>query len=579
MKNIDKIIARKDVALKDLLRQLDDAPRHDVPGGIILIVDGEGRIIGTVTDGDVRRAILRKDSLDIRAEEIMTKDPIVFPDDYSIGQILDAIVPELEKRKRKSTRFLSKIILVDDERRPTRVLDYHQLWEQRVAMHRHLCVVGMGYVGLTLALVLADQGYLVTGVDHDEARIASLRAGESYIHEIGLPELLREHINRNLRVDVTIPDSADVFIIAVGTPVENNGEKPVPSMRYLIEATEAISKRLRRGNLVILRSTIPVGTCRNVVKEILEGESGLKCGLDFHLSFAPERTAEGKALKELRSLPQIIGGYNRDSVEATAAVFREITPTIIKVDSLEAAEMAKLINNSFRDYVFAFSNQLAQLATRYNINIFDVIKAANEGYPRDPVPLPSPGVGGPCLTKDPHIFAHVAESVKEDGDIFRRSRAINVAMHDHVASRVLDVLDQLGKRRESCNILVCGLAFKGNPETGDLRDSSSVAIARLLQSHVGKVYGFDAVALDEDIRSMGFAPALLPKDFHDKDAVLFLNNHKYFEKLDVFAMVRAMRDKPVILDAWNMFKKEDILHARPSVYMGLSFTESSIEGV
>lgn len=579
MKNIDKIIARKDAVLKDLLRQLDDAPRYDVPGGIILIVDEQGRIIGTVTDGDIRRAILRNNSLEIRGEEIMTKDPIVFPDDYSIGEILDAIVPELEKRKRKSARFLSKIILVDDERRPARVLDYHQLWEQRVAMHRHLCVVGMGYVGLTLALVLADQGYLVTGVDQDEARVASLCAGESYIHEIGLPELLREHINRNLRVGVTIPDSADVFIIAVGTPVESNGEKPVPSMRYLIEATHAISKRLRRGNLVILRSTIPVGTCRNVVKEILERESGLKCGLDFHLSFAPERTAEGKALKELRSLPQIIGGYNRDSLEATAAVFREITPTIIKVDSLEAAEMAKLINNSFRDYIFAYSNRLAQLATRYNINIFDVIRAANEGYPRDPVPLPSPGVGGPCLTKDPHIFAYVAESQEQDGDIFRRSRAINVAMHEHVAERVLTVLDQLGKRHESCIILVCGLAFKGNPETGDLRDSSSVAIARLLQSQVRQVWGFDAVATREDISAMGFVPASLPDDFVDKDVVLFLNNHKYFEKLDVFAMVRAMRDKPVILDAWNMFKKEDILHARPSVYMGLSFTESSIEGV
>jgi len=579
MKNIDKIIARKDAVLKDLLRQLDDAPRYDVPGGIILIVDDSDRVMGTITDGDIRRAILERNTLDIRAEEIMTKDPIVFPDDYSIGQILDSIVPELEKRKRKSKRYLSKIILVDNEKRPARVLDYHQLWEQRVAMHRHLCVVGMGYVGLTLALVLADQGYLVSGVDQDKSRVTALQAGESYIHEVGLPELLREHINRNLRVDVAIPDSADVFIIAVGTPVENNGAHPVPSISYLTEATEAIAKRLRRGNLVILRSTIPVGTCRNVVKEILERDSGLKCGLDFHLSFAPERTAEGKALKELRSLPQIIGGYNSDSVEATAAVFREITPTIIKVDSLEAAEMAKLVNNSFRDYVFAYSNQLARLATRFNINVFDVIHAANEGYPRDPVPLPSPGVGGPCLTKDPYIFAYVAESAKQDGDMFRRSRAINVAMHEHVAGRVLEVLNQLGKRRETCNILVCGLAFKGNPETGDLRDSSAIAIARLLQEQVNAVYGYDPVALKEDITAMGLIPASLPEDFREKDVVLFLNNHKNFEKVDAFGMVRAMRDRPVILDGWNMFNKEDILNSRPSVYMGLSFTESSVDRV
>ena len=576
MRNLDKIIAYEDTSLKDLLRKLDEAPRYDLPGGIILIVDDKGKLIGTVTDGDIRRAILGRGTLDIPAEGIMTVDPIAFPEQYSIKQILESIVTELEKRNRKSKRFLSKIVLVDKDNRPTRVLDYHQLWEQRVAMHRHLCVVGMGYVGLTLALVLADEGYLVSGVDMDDSRIAALHAGESYIHETGLPELLREHINVNLRVDKSIPESADVFIISVGTPVELQGEKHEPSMRYLIEATEGIARRLKRGNLVILRSTIPVGTCRNVVKELLESGSGLKCGLDFHLSFAPERTAEGKALKELRSLPQIIGGYNQDSVEATAAVFREITPTIIKVDSLEAAEMAKLINNSFRDYVFAYSNQLAQLASHFNINVFDVIRAANEGYPRDPVPMPSPGVGGPCLTKDPYIFAHVAESVQQDGELFRKGRAINISMHDHLVQRVLEVLRQLNKESKSCNVLVCGLAFKGNPETGDLRDSTSVAIAHLLRSYTGAVYGFDPVASEEHIKALNIIPVSVPEGFRDKDVVLFLNNHKNFEKLDVFAMVRAMREQPVVVDAWNLFKKEDILNARPSVYMGLSFTQSSV---
>src|SRR5690606_31079956 len=119
----------------------------------------------------------------------------------------------------------------------------------------------------------------------------------------------------------------------------------------------------------------------------------------------------------------------------------------------------------------------------------DVIRAANEGYPRDPVPMPSPGVGGPCLTKDPYIFAHVAESVKQDGELFRKGRAINISMHDHLVQRVLETLRQLNKDYKSCNVLVCGLAFKGNPETGDLRDSTSVAIAHLLRGYTGAVYG------------------------------------------------------------------------------------------
>jgi nucleotide sugar dehydrogenase len=557
---------------------MDSAPVHDVPGGILLVVDESGKLIGTVTDGDIRRALIKKASLELKAREIMVSDPIVFPDTYSIQQILEQLSPELEKRNRKSSRFLSKIILVDGNQQPTRVLDYHQLWEQRVATHRHLCVVGLGYVGLTLALVLADQGYLVTGVDNNSQRIHALQQSESYIHELGLQELLRKQIGKNFRVSDQIPSHADVFIISVGTPVEvDSSGRKIPSLHYLESAVNQVAERLKPGNLVVLRSTVPVGTCRDIVKKLLEDKTGLVCGLDFHLSFAPERTAEGKALKELRSLPQIIGGFNSDSLESTAAIFREVTPTLVKVDSLEEAEMAKLINNSFRDYIFAYANQVALIASHFNINIVDVIHAANEGYPRDPVPLPSPGVGGPCLTKDPYIFAHVAESVSLDSSIFSTGREINISMHKHIVSGLINQLQLLGKSLSNCKILICGLSFKGNPETGDLRDSTSVEIAMMIKKHIPVIYGFDAVASKEDIRALDLYPVSLPEGFNEIDAVLFLNNHKSFDRIDAFAMVRAMNEKPIVYDAWNLFREEDVLQARPAVYMGLSFIKSSIQ--
>lgn len=577
MKNLDKLLTTPQATLHDLLVQMDRAPSFNVPGGILLVVDDSGALMGTVTDGDIRRALIKIERLDLKAADIMVSNPITFPEHFTIQQILEQLVVELEKRNRKSTRFLSKIILVNDQHCPVRVLDYHQLWEQRVATHRHLCVIGLGYVGLTLALVLADEGYLVTGVDTNRQRLDSLRNANSYIHEAGLQELLREQIHKNFRVSDTIPEGADVFIISVGTPIETDhtGNK-VPSLAYLQEAVNQTAVRLRPGNLVILRSTVPVGTCRGFVKDQLEQKTGLVCGLDFHLSFAPERTAEGKALKELRSLPQIIGGYNSDSLEATAAIFREVTPTLVKVDSLESAEMAKLINNSFRDYVFSYANQMARIAAHFNINIVDVIRAANEGYPRDPVPLPSPGVGGPCLTKDPYIFAHVAEQAKLDGTIFRTGRAINIGMHEHIVRSLVLQLQRLGKSPAQSRVLICGLAFKGNPETGDLRDSTSIEIAKLIQQQVPEIYGYDAVATPDDIRVTGLIPVTLPDGFKDMDAVLFLNNHKNFEHLDVFAMVRAMGENPIVYDAWDMFREEDILQARPSIYMGLSFTRSSV---
>jgi nucleotide sugar dehydrogenase len=305
--------------------------------------------------------------------------------------------------------------------------------------------------------------------------------------------------------------------------------------------------------------------------------SGLKCGFDFHLSFAPERTAEGKALKELRTLPQIIGGFNSDSLEATAAIFRDLTPTIVKVDSLEAAEMAKLMNNSFRDYIFAYSNQVAKIASQFNIDIFGVIKAANEGYIRDPIPLPSPGVGGPCLTKDPHIFASVAQDYSFDPLIFTHGREINESMHNFVFDQVIKQLAILNKDINKCKILVAGIAFKGHPETGDIRNSSSVEIAQFFKNVGAQVFAYDAIALKSEIEEYSFKYVNLPDGFVNMDVVLFLNNHKNFEKLNVYEMVRSMNDSPIIYDGWNLFRPEEITTSRDSVYMSLSLVKSSVK--
>ena len=573
---VSSICCGPQTSLFEIYRLFDNAAKNNVPSGIALVTDENGKLLGTVTEGDIRRALLKHSTLDLKAGEIMQQNPITFNEGLSIQDILEKLPLELKARNRKSSKYLSKIIFVNAKGQPTRVLDYHQLWEQKVASHRHLVVVGLGYVGLTMAVVMADAGFLVTGVEVDDTRYSMLQKGESYIHEVGLPELLKEQIGRNFFVSKELPDDGDVFIISVGTPVVKMADgKKRPIMDYLDDACEKIAGKLKRGHLVILRSTVPIGTCRRHVKAKLEEKSGLVCGVDFHLSFAPERTAEGKALKELRSLPQIIGGYNNDSLEATAAVFRDITPTIVKVESLESAEMAKLINNSFRDYVFAYSNQMARIASKFNINIAGVIKAANDGYPRDPVPLPSPGVGGPCLTKDPHIFASVAEQFDFDGDIFIKGRTINESMHEHAFEAVMQQLEATGKNPADCNILVCGLAFKGNPETGDIRNSSAVEIALLFKDKVKEVYGYDAVVVKEEIEEYGIRSVSLPAAFKDMDVVMFLNNHKSFEKINVFEMVRTMNENPIVYDGWNLFRDEDILSARPCTYMGLSYVKST----
>lgn len=578
MHKLDLICVEGESSLMEVLEKQNNSARQGLPGGIALVVDDEGKLVGTITDGDVRRAFLQHKKMDLKAKDVMRMNPICFNESLTYQDILEKIPQELALRNRQSQTFLGKIILVDDDNKPKRVFDYHQLWEQRVATHRHIVVLGLGYVGLTLALVLADEGFRVTGVDIDEARIKSLKEGESYVHEVGLPEMLREQLNKNFYPSTQMPEGGDVYIISVGTPVTRDADgKPLLITKYLQDASEIIAKNLRPGNLVILRSTVPIGTSRDFVAPVIEKISGLQAGKDFHLAFAPERTAEGKAIQELRELPQIIGGINTDSAEATVALFRELTPAIVRVESLEAAEMAKLINNTFRDVVFSYANQVARIAAHFNIDVVSTINAANRGYPRDKVPLPSPGVGGPCLTKDPYIFASVAENLHMSETLFVHGRRINESMHNFVAEGVLNQLKKLGKDPKKCKLLVCGLAFKGNPETGDIRNSTALDIIEELKMKVGSIQGHDAVATAEEIKAFGIAPASLPADFEGKDAVLFLNNHKSYISTDIYSMVRSMNENPVIYDGWHLFRYQDILQTAPCVYMGISFIQSSVK--
>jgi nucleotide sugar dehydrogenase len=568
--DIELMCVRENASMWDVLRAQQSAADAGLPAGIALVVDKAGSLKGVITDGDIRRALLRDQSMHVTAGTAMERDPILFLDGTSFGDVARRLPIELRRRGRRSRRFLGKIVLVDHEGRPTRVLDYHQLWEQRVATHRHVAVVGMGYVGLTLALILSNAGFTVTGVESDPVRANQLRDGHSYVHESGIEALLQEALRSNFTIADEVPSDSDVFIIAVGTPVDRCGPEDVPQadLGSLRAAVEAVGHRLMPGGLVVLRSTVPVGTTRGVVKPILEQRSGLRGGIGFHLAVAPERTLEGKALEELCTLPQIVGGLDDDSVNAAAALFRETTSAIVRLDSLEAAELAKLINNSFRDLTFAFANELAITFAPHGLDIAAVIQAANRGYPRGLVPLPSPGVGGPCLTKDPYLLAT---------GLAAAGRAVNESMPDFVVASVVDQLRSVGKIVANCSVLVCGMAFKGKPETTDMRQSTSLHIVRKLAEHVGSIYVHDPVVPASQLIEQGLMPVDLSTAFTDRDAALFLTNHPLYGTISIAEAIRAMREPAVLFDGWGLFRQDDILNAAPSVCLGLGFVRSSLK--
>lgn len=430
-----------------------------------------------------------------------------------------------------------------------------------------VCVVGMGYVGLTLAITLREEGLPVYGVDINHAVVSGINTARPHFYERGLEELLQKHRRAGFSCFQEIPRDIqiDTYIIAVGTSVRHKK----PDFKELRGTSMSIGKRLRRGNTVILRSTVPVGSTREFVVRILEDTSGLRAGKDFWIAFAPERTVEGEALSELRTLPQIVGGFDAESATRAAQIFNLFSPKVVIVNSLEEAEMVKLLNNTYRDYSFAFANEFALACDVFNLDAAKIIQMANREYPRDKIPLPSPGVGGYCLTKDPHILHY---SVKRRGYVMklpRRARAINEEMPRYVYRQVVKFFKTHHTRTSARRISILGFAFKGNPPTSDVRFSPTLDVLQLLKEIPGvKLFGHDFVVSSDVIARHGAEPIEEVRDiFKNKHVVIVMNNHPGYRKLPI---VHHLMEKPALLfDTWSLFPKEDFVGVKGLHYSNL----------
>ena len=415
-------------------------------------------------------------------------------------------------------------------------------------------VIGMGFVGLTLATQLADTGFRVHGNDIKQDVIDKLNLAEPHFHEKGLKEYLQMHAGKNLRFSTELnPSNLNIFIISVSTPINKKTGKPI--IDHVRGAAEEIGKVLRRGNLIVMRSTAPVKTIKDVVIPVLSRFSGLKAGIDYFVASAPERTIEGNALKELRTNPQIVGGINPASCEMAIKLFSYLTRTIIPVDSVEAAEMCKLIDNTYRDYVFAYSNQLAMLTEQMGLDLTKLVEAVNYQYPRNNVPKPSPGVGGPCLTKDPYIMMELFEENGIKSKLFHESRIINESGAHHLFGKIQNLFKSARKEWKKSKIFIAGFAFKGQPETSDLRDSTTLWLLDLLKETGARLVGFDPVVPDDELAALGIEVVNEFKEgARDADAILIMNNHRSFYNLDISTLLESAARPVVFVDSWHIFE-------------------------
>ncbi|MBO06626.1 MAG: hypothetical protein CMI58_06295, partial [Parcubacteria group bacterium] len=335
------------------------------------------------------------------------------------------------------------------------------------------------------------------------------------------------------------------------------------------KATIQIGKVLKNKDMVILRSTVPVGTTRDIILPILEKESNLKGGEAFYLAFAPERTVQGKALEELRSLPQIIGGLNKRSLDVASSFFSNLNTTIARMSSLEAAEMVKLVNNAYRDVTFAFANELAITCDHWGIDPVNVINAANQGYPRNNIPVPSPGVGGPCLKKDPYIYIESVNDLSFKGGLSLCSRKINDYMPLFVFNKI-DLFIKQNKRDQDIKIFVVGFAFKGEPETSDIRDSTTVDLVAIMKNNTAwHIFGYDPVVDKDRIGRLGIAGCSIREGFKGADCVLIMNNHRSYIDVDILGLLELVNRPALFLDAWSLFPHKEIESVKGIFYGGL----------
>ena len=411
-------------------------------------------------------------------------------------------------------------------------------------MPERVTVVGLGYVGLPLAVALAQSGRYVAGVDLNPMVRAAIDDKQAPVHEPGLGTALRELPDGMLTVHGDLSGQRlSTVIVCVGTAVDlATHETDLSALRA---AVRAIAAHMSEDTLVIIRSTVPIGTCRNVVIPLLsERVAGPQ------VAFCPERIIQGRALEELRSLPQIIGGTDERARRRAAGLLAPVAGGIVAVSSLEAAEAIKLLCNAHTDVLYGFGNEVARIAAALGLDASELIRAANAGYPRPD--LARPGyVGGSCLVKDPYMLITCAAEAGYRPSLIAAARSLNEDIPRHVVDRVMAALAATG-RSEQAKILVCGVAYKGHPPTDDVRGSAAETISVIMRDRVATLAAHDYIVPADVIAGMGFKPVSLDDGLMEADALIVLVDQPRYGELTAERITASMRRPAVVFDMWGV---------------------------
>ncbi len=411
-------------------------------------------------------------------------------------------------------------------------------------------VVGLGYVGLPLAVELARAGFHATGIDLDDRKVTAIKDGRSYIPDVATADVMA--FTRAGKLDATTDFSVvaelDTINICVPTPLRKTKD---PDMSYIVSAVEAIAKHLHTGMLIVLESTTYPGTTDEVVQPILEA-TGLKAGVDFFIAFSPERVDPGNPNFQTHNVPKVVGGLTADCAMLAGALYGTAIDTIVPVSSTRVAEMVKLLENTFRAVNIGLVNELALMCDKMNIDVWEVVDAAKTKPFGFMAFYPGPGLGGHCIPIDPFYLSWKAKQTGFDPRFIELAGHINAGMPHYVVDKVGEALNTRRKAINGSKVLVAGIAYKRNID--DMRESPALDVMGLLHAKGASVSYADPFVPQlhgrewsgrYDVKAVDLARGSIAQ----YDCVVIVTDHKAFDYDAIVA------EADVVVDTRNAIKK------------------------
>ncbi len=415
---------------------------------------------------------------------------------------------------------------------------------------------GAGYVGLPLACAFAQAGFRTTAVDYDATKVSAIMKGQSYVEDDYVTRVLAGLVKSgrlsSSEETGTEAERLDFLIITVPTPLDDSNR---PDLSFVVRIAETFSERLRPGKFVILESSVYPGATEEIVKPILE-KRGLKAGSDFGLAYSPERIDYGNRKYDLKDIPKVVGGITPECTRIAAALYKSILRArVVEVTDTRTAEATKMLENTYRYVNIALANELAILAERLGVDVYEVIEAASsKPFGFQPF-YPGPGVGGHCIPKDPHYLDFKARQLGVSVSLVKTSQRINEGMVSHIVSRLEEHLHQKQRGLRGAKVAILGLAFK--QDVSDTRNSPSIRLADCLEAMGARVVAFDPLAKQVTTKSGSLVSAKeIGEAVEGADVIALVTPHSSFRNINLSDLKPPKKDA-IILDTRGFWTPDE----------------------